>query len=83
MKYQRKVQDAVNSYNAKGAKIEELDLTKLQDAKSVADQKKNDIKDAIRIRTDIETKRGALDKSRKDKERLDTRNLEIEKEPCK
>ena len=78
--YQQKVQDAVNAYNAEAAKIEGIDPSKLQNAKSLADQKKNDIKYAIRIREEIDSKQVALDKNRNEKERLDKRNKEIVKE---
>lgn len=80
LEYQQKVLDAVNAVNAEASKIEGLDLAKLQNDKSLADQKKNDIKYAIRIRVDIDTKQVALDKNRKEKERLDKRNQEILKE---
>lgn len=77
--YQQKVQDAAGAFIT----IEGLDPAKLQEAKSLADQKKNDIKYAIRIRTDIDSKQAALDKYRKEQERLDKRNQEIQKELAK
>lgn len=78
--YQQKVLDAVKAFNTESAKIEDIDLDKLQDAKSSADQKKNDIKYAIRIRTDIDTKQKTLDNNLTEKVRLEKRNQEIQKE---
>ncbi len=78
--YQKKVLNAVNAFNAEATTIEELDLTKLQNAKSLAEQKKNDIKYGIRIRKDIDTNQRTLDNNQKEKERLENRNQEIRKE---
>jgi len=55
-----KVEQATAAFNEECKKIEGVDANKLQTAKSDAEQKRNDLKDAIRIQTELGKKHQSL-----------------------
>lgn len=70
-------QSALDAFVSEQKKIENQDLDALQKAKSLSDQKKNDLLSAIRIRTDIETDNLQIKTHEADIQKWTDRNREI------
>lgn len=71
------VKNAIAAFYAESKKIEGLDAAQLQNAKSDAEQRKNDISNAIRIQKDIVSKRNTLQENAKLRKSLTERKNEI------
>ena len=72
-----RAQSALDAFVSEQKKIENQDLDALQKAKSLADQKQNDLLGAIRIRTDIETDNLQIKTHEADIQKCTDRNREI------
>jgi len=72
-----RAQSALDAFISEQKKIENQDLDALQKAKFLADQKKNDLHGAIRIRTDIETDNLQIKTHEADIQKWTDRNREI------
>jgi exonuclease SbcC len=68
------------AYNSEMARLAGLDGNKLQQAQRDADTKKADIKEAIRIKSDLKSRQEAIDANIKEINRLTERNKDIDKE---
>ena len=74
---EQKAKNAVAAYETEKAKTAELDLEVLQSNKSAAESKASNLDYALRICKDIDTSRKHLNESLATKERLSSRNAEI------
>lgn len=66
--------EAVAAYNKEAEKLEGHDATKLQDAKTLAENALSDIKSAIRIQTELKTKRESQQETIRSQHQLADRN---------
>ncbi len=77
---QEKVTAATSSYDGESRKLAGRDIASLQDAKTAAERKSNDLTNAIRIQGSLKEKRGNRKASEETMEQLKTRNEEIDRQ---
>ena len=75
---QEKVTTATDTYTTESKKLIDKDITSLQDAKTAAEKKSNDLANAIRIQDNLKEKRGTRKASEDKQKRLTHRNAEID-----
>lgn len=74
------VDEATKAYEAEASKLQGLDAAILQETDRIANQKKSDIKEAIRIRRNIKKRTEDIDKKSKEISQLSNRNKAIDEE---
>ena len=77
------VRKAIDAFEAESKKIEGIDAPQLQKAKADANQRKNDLKDALRIQKDIAEKHNKQQENADSRITLDTRKKEIDENLAK
>lgn len=77
-KHKEKVDSATKVFNEESSKNDGKNATELQNAKTLAEQAKNDLKDAIRIQSGLKEKTSAQKEIIQEKEGLEKRNASID-----
>ena len=75
-----KVNKDTEAYKSEMARLSGLDDAKLQQAQRDADSRKADIKEAIRIKSELQSRQESIDGNLKERNRLTERNKVIDKE---